>query len=181
MRGSLEPKSSWFPEKTSRRPSGPLQNTMVPGEGSKRCARHSQGDRPGTDGDGSSRGRAWRVRGLDGSQRTVTDGGGECEGKGDSGSRNSGSGRHPEPEARTSLAHWVRAIGEVQLKRRVGVSTSGEIQPQGGAGGQLPAGIGNLGEGERQTNRASTGSSLGGVVSFLPLKPRERGHNSRSH
>lgn len=78
MGGSLMPKSSWFPEKTSHRASEPLQNAMVPGDRSKGRGRHSQGDRLGTDVDESSRG----VRRLDGSQRTVTDGGGVVRAKG---------------------------------------------------------------------------------------------------
>lgn len=43
---------------------------------------------------------------------------GECERKGDPGSRNQ------EPEARATLAHFTRAHGEAQLSHRAGVDAS---------------------------------------------------------
>lgn len=66
----------------------------------------------------------------------------ECEGKGDPGVGNSGSGRSPEPGAGTSLAHSRRAHGGHSWSVG-GLSTRLEKRSLwGGVGGQLAAGVG---------------------------------------
>lgn len=151
---------------------------MVAAQGRKQSA--AEVPDLGVDGGGGSRGSPRECSGLLALQGFSQIGQG-CEGKGDPGSRNSGSGRNWEPEVGTSCAGSIRRVdGGAELRRGRVSTCPGSARLQGDAGGQL---LQELRASERQQGKqavASAGSRLRGIFFVLHVKLRaQHRHNNR--